>query len=181
MKLIFIYGVAGVGKFTVASELSRRTGFALFHNHLVVDAVASVFPFGSDPFVRLRERFWLNAFEEAVNADRSLIFTFAPEPTVSSSFAERVGQLVGAGGGQLTFVRLVTSVEEQERRIGLPDRAQFGKLTSLELFRTLRPQFEAALAAMPEPQITIDTGLTLPEDAAQAIIEAAALEVLIKG
>ena len=53
------YGPAVSGKLTIAKELATLTGFSLFHNHLVVDAVAAVFPFGSERFVKLREQFWL--------------------------------------------------------------------------------------------------------------------------
>ena len=56
MILVFLYGPVASGKLTIARELAARTGFALFHNHLVVDAVMAVFPFGSESFVRLRER-----------------------------------------------------------------------------------------------------------------------------
>ena len=59
MQLVFLHGPAAAGKLTVARALAARTGFALFHNHLVVDAVAAVFPFGSAEFRTLRERFWL--------------------------------------------------------------------------------------------------------------------------
>jgi hypothetical protein len=59
MKLLFLYGPVASGKLTIARELATLTGFALFHNHLVVDAVAAVFPFGSERFVKLREQFWL--------------------------------------------------------------------------------------------------------------------------
>jgi hypothetical protein len=53
------------GKLTVAKDLAARTGMALFHNHLIVDAVGSVFRFGSDEFVRLRETFWLEVIRTA--------------------------------------------------------------------------------------------------------------------
>jgi hypothetical protein len=59
MRVVFIYGPVASGKLTVARALAERTGMALFHNHLVVDAVGAVFPFGSEAFVRLREQFWL--------------------------------------------------------------------------------------------------------------------------
>ena len=89
MHLIFIHGPAASGKLTVARELAKLTGLPLFHNHLVVDAVAALFPFGSAPFVRLREETWLAAFREAAEADHSLIFTFAPERTVRPEFIAR--------------------------------------------------------------------------------------------
>lgn len=71
MKLIFIYGPAAAGKLTVARVLAEQTGVALFHNHLVVDAVMAVFPFGSEPFVRLREHFgWRSLQRRQLLADR---------------------------------------------------------------------------------------------------------------
>jgi cytidylate kinase len=82
VRLVFLHGPVASGKLTIGRLLAERTGYALFHNHLIVDAVGAVFPFGSEAFVRLRERFWLETMAEAAAARRSLIFTFAPEPTV---------------------------------------------------------------------------------------------------
>lgn len=172
MQLIFLYGAVAAGKLTVARHLARITGHALFHNHLIVDAVGAIFPFGSAPFVRLRERFWLDAFAAAAAAGRSLIFTFASEGTVTPGFPERVAAVVRAGGGEVVFVRLVISDDEQERRVADPSRRAFGKLVSLDLLRELRPMFKAAEAEMPQPFITIDTGAVPPEDAAQRIADA---------
>lgn len=175
MRLVFLYGPPASGKLTVARELAALTGFALFHNHLVVDAVAAVFPFGSAPFVRLRERFWLDTFAEAAAAGRSTIFTFAPEATVAADFPERAKAAVEDGGGTLAFVRLTVPAEEQERRIGNADRAALGKLRSLDLLRSLRRQFTDCLAAMPEAAVTIDTARIGPDAAARAIAAALAL------
>ncbi len=174
MKLIFLYGPVAAGKLTVARELARITGLPLFHNHLVVDAVGAVFPFGSESFVKLRERFWMETFTEAAGAQRSLIFTFAPERTVAPDFPHRVQALVEAAGGQVCFVQLTVSGQEQERRIADPSRARFGKLMSRDLLRELRPMFEACLAAMPAPQIVIDTDTATPEAAARQIAAAPA-------
>ena len=122
MRLVFLYGPAAAGKLTIGRALADLTGFALFHNHLVVDALCAVFPFGSDPFRRLREQWWLGALDEAAQAGRSLIFTFAPEPTVTPTFPARVKALVEAAGGQVVFVRLDVPVDEQERRIVAAER-----------------------------------------------------------
>lgn len=169
MRLIFLYGQAAAGKLTIARALSRRTGFALFHNHLIVDSVAALFPFGSEPFVRLRERFWLDALGEAAIAGQSTIFTFAPEPSVLAGFTDRLVARVAAGGGSVTFVRLTVSAIEQERRIVSASRGQFGKLRSVDLLRALRDQFVQCEAEMPEPAMTIDTETVSPEAAAEVI------------
>lgn len=174
MRLVFIYGAVASGKLTVARALAERTGLALFHNHLIVDAVAAVFPFGSDDFVRLRERFWLETIETAARAGRSMIFTFAPEPSVAPGFADRVVEVVGAAGGKVLFVALTLSPEEQERRLVEPGRAEFGKLRSIEILRDLRAGFDSCLATMPEADIRIDTGKVAPSEAADQITAAIA-------
>lgn len=177
MQLVFIHGPAAAGKLTIARELGRLTGYAVFHNHLIVDAVAAVFPFGSERFVRLRERMWLDMMREAAEAGRSLIFTFAPEPSVADGFPQRALEVVKAAGGRTAFVQLTVSVAEQERRINAPSRAEFGKLQSLELLRELRAQFVAAERAMPPAQVVIDTTVLDPAGAARRVVEALGLPV----
>jgi len=171
MKLIFIHGPAAAGKLTVARELASLTGLPLFHNHLVVDAVAAVFPFGSAPFVRLREQFWLATFQAAAEDGRSLIFTFNPEGTVAPGFPDRVLAAIAPFGGTMPMVSLTLPWEEQERRIDNASRGDFGKLRSLELLRKLRDNFAAAEAAMPPADLTIDTMLVQPAEAARMIAD----------
>lgn len=169
MKIVFVYGPAAAGKLTVGRELAKLTKLPLFHNHLVVDAVGRLFPFGSEPFIRLREGFWLQAFTEAARAGQSLIFTFAPEATVAPDFPDRVRAAIEPFGGAVVFVALTVSREEQERRIGNASRSEFGKLTSLELLRDLRESFDASMASMPAAELSIDTEAVDPVGAAARI------------
>lgn len=55
MELVFLHGTAAAGKLSTARALDRLLSYPVFHNHLVVDTLTTVFPFGSEPFVRLRE------------------------------------------------------------------------------------------------------------------------------
>jgi len=168
MQLVFLHGPAAAGKLTVAKALARRTGFALFHNHLVVDAVAAVFPFGDPEFRRLRERFWLETFEAAAKGGRSLIFTFAPEATVSAGFPQAASAAVEAEGGRVRFIELTCPPDELARRIDAADRAAFGKLRDPDLFRRLAT--EGAFDYPPiASELTIDTAATTPDGAAERI------------
>jgi deoxyadenosine/deoxycytidine kinase len=169
MQLIFIFGQVASGKLTIARELAARTGVALFHNHLVVDAVGAVFPFGTEAFSRLREQFWMTVFDEAARQNRSLIFTFAPEPTVARDFPNRARALIEGNGGRIIFVALDLPYEEQERRLVDKGRAAFKKMRDPSLLRTLRPQFDACMASMPQPALTLDVGNLTPLESAEAI------------
>lgn len=168
MELIFIHGPAAAGKLTVARALAERTGLALFHNHLVVDAVGAVFPFGTPQFRKLREAFWLQTFAEAAEAGRSLIFTFAPEATVAPDFPQSAVRTVGGLGGRVRFIALICPDDEQDHRIEAESRGEFGKLRSLDLLRTLRSQGAFDYPALPA-ELTIDTSQVTPAAAADRI------------
>ena len=59
IDLVFLHGPAASGKLTTARALGQLTGYPVFHNHLVVDMLTLIFPFGSKEFVALREQFWI--------------------------------------------------------------------------------------------------------------------------
>lgn len=170
MKLIFLHGLPGVGKLTVANELSKLTGFKIFHNHLTVDLVQSVFEFGSLPFIELREKIWLEVFSRAVAANlNGLIFTFAFDRTVRGSFIEETLRIIESGGGEVFFVELRCSPEEIERRIEHPSRQRFGKLDSVERFRELEEAGAFVDPGIPKDRLVVDTTELSASDAANLI------------
>jgi hypothetical protein len=166
VNLIFLHGLPGVGKLTVARELARLTGYKLFHNHLAVDLVGSVFEFGTRPFVELREMIWLAVFSQAVAEHLDgLIFTFAHDRSVRSTFFTDMERTIETGGGKVCYVELRCSPEELERRLVEPSRREFGKLDSVAWFRELKD-----LAAFKVPDIR--DGL-LVETTAMSAVETA--------
>lgn len=170
MRLIFLHGAPAVGKLTVASELAALTGFRLFHNHLTVDLVSSLFPFGSEPFIILREQIWLAAFAQAAQQNVSLIFTFNPEATVRHRFIQEAIDLVGSEGGKIIFAELTCDEVELERRIGDASRKEFGKLASVEQYRSLKQAGAFHFPKLPNG-IFLDTANQSPADTARLIGE----------
>lgn len=169
MRLIFLHGPAGVGKLTVACELSRLVDIPVFHNHLVVDAVTAIFPFGSAPFVRLREEMWLAAFREAAGAGRSLIFTFAPERTVRPEFVHNAIETIEAANGRGVFIALACAREELGRRVEAPSRAAFGKLNSKARLVELEAAGAFEFPHLPPSDLALDTTTLAPAEAAAQI------------
>jgi AAA domain len=172
MKLIFISGLPGVGKLTVAKELSAITGHKLFHNHLTVDLLLSVFSFGSRQFVELRESIWLSVLEQACRADLpGLIFTFNAENTVRQSFIAALQQTIAANGGTIYFVELVCEDQELQRRMDTASRRQYAKMTSWAKFVELRDAGAFTAPTLPAPALIVDTGKLDPKGAALRIAE----------
>jgi hypothetical protein len=171
VHLIFVYGPPAAGKYTVSRRVAELTGLPLFHNHLVVDAVAAVFPFGSENFMRLREQFWMDMFEAVAAEGKSLIFTFQPENSVDPAFPAHVQKVVAGAGGQVTFVHLHLSREGQLERIANEDRAKFGKLRDIDILKANLDQFEASTKAMPPADLTIETEQMSAYEAAELIVK----------
>jgi hypothetical protein len=176
MRLVFIYGLPATGKLTVARELASLTGYKLFHNHLAVDFLLSVFEFGSAPFVELRDEIWLSIFEQSARNDApGLIFTFAPESSVRADFIGKTVDTIGQAGGRLDFVELTCPMPELKRRIGEASRRDHCKLTSVSQFEQLLADGVFEIPVMPRPAITIDTSEYKPAEAAAQIQRALGL------
>ena len=74
MDLILIIGAGASGKMTVGQALMARTGYRLFHNHMMIEPVIEIFgTFNGQAINRLREV----VFEEFLKSDRrGMIFTY---------------------------------------------------------------------------------------------------------
>lgn len=139
MILIFIHGPPAAGKYTIGRELAARTGFELYHNHLVVDDVLRRHAFGSPEFIAERDRAWRTHFTQALrDPARRLIFTFNPENTVPQSFIDWLFAEVPARGGRLHSVALRVGEATIEARLDSEQRRGFRKLTDHTLYRQLR-------------------------------------------
>jgi adenylylsulfate kinase-like enzyme len=178
MRLVFLWGLPASGKLTVAKELAELTGWRLFHNHLTVDLLLSVFPFGSKEFVELREQIWLSVFEAAALSEcPGLIFTFNPENTVRQSFLEETVDVVGEHGGHVEFVEIFCEESVVEKRMDTLERRAYKKMLSVQDYRQLRERGAFATPVMPAPQMRVDTTQQSPREAATQIVEGLGLPV----
>jgi chloramphenicol 3-O-phosphotransferase len=175
--VVFLHGPPACGKFTIAREVCTLTGFSLFHNHLVVDLLLSLFPFGSPEFVRHRERIWLELIGDAVARGASLVFTFNPERTVEPGFSERLRDCVARKGGALRAVEIHCSEEAVEARMEAASRKEHGKLNSLAFYRELRRDGAFDYPAI-ESELFVDSTTASPQESARRIVAALSLPTL---
>ena len=179
MILVCIYGPAASGKLTIAREVGARTGFPVFHNHLVVDMLVPVFGFGTPPFVELREQVWLEVLQRAAEEGLDgVVTTFTPERTVRHRFIGDLTATIAAASGQTIFVELICPEEELERRMENESRAKFGKIHSLAQYRRLRDSGAFDYPPIPNTRFTIDTSTMEPSESASRIIQHLGLPTL---
>lgn len=119
MKFIVIFGPPAVGKMTVGDELSKLTGFRLFHNHMTIDLVLNFFSFKQPQFRRLVAEFRRRVFEEVAASDLpGLIFTYvwALDQESDRAFIERSCDIFREKGADIYFVELEAELEERLKR-----------------------------------------------------------------
>jgi predicted kinase len=176
--LVYLYGPPAAGKLTIAERLVPLTGYRLFHNHLTVNAVRSVFEFGSRPFTDVLHRLRLDVLATAMEAGISVIFTNnsawgSPDArTRFQTFADTCADEVHKAGGRTLFVQLTAAPEVLERRLGNTSRLDHAKLIDVARLRELLAQLDPT--PLHESDLTIDTGVLAPEAAAQRVAAAAA-------
>jgi len=109
--LINLFGPSAVGKMTVGQELCRRTGYKLFHGHVVIDVLT---PY----FVRLARTWRRMFFEEALQAGLNLVLTTSWRFDVPAD-AETIWswlQPYAEGGGRVLCVELLAPLEVRLQR-----------------------------------------------------------------
>jgi RNase adaptor protein for sRNA GlmZ degradation len=171
MKLILIYGAPAAGKLTVANEIAERTGYKVFHNHLTIDAVAPIFPFGANSFWRLVHLFRIETIAEAARENVDLIYTFCYAKGADDAHVAHVAKTVEENGGEIHFVLLRCAREELERRVSDESRTRFRKLKDIEILNELLNKNDLYSPVPERASLIIDNTNLSAEDAARKIIE----------
>jgi hypothetical protein len=168
---LFIYGPPAVGKLTVAkSVVAVRPAFKLFHNHVVVDTVAALFPFGHRTYFDLVGRFRRELIEAAARHGLDLVITYA-YALEDEAAVEGYSNLVRACGGQLLGVQLTAPPDTLAERVSLRSRRAYGKLNDAALLRDVLARWDFSQRIPNAPTLSIDTTVVGPADAASRIIE----------
>ncbi len=134
MKLIIIYGPPASGKLTVAKELSKITGYKLLHNHLFADLAGEIFEFGNKDFFEFINETRLNLIERALKKKvEGIIMTLVYIKGKHEPLLRKLIKLVNKNRGTYHFVRLKCTNKELLKRVKLPSRKKYRKLTSQKI------------------------------------------------
>lgn len=130
MKLVVIYGPPAVGKLTVAKELSRITGYKIFHNHLALDMLESVLERSSSKYWELLDKYRLELIDAAAKDNaKGLIITSVHINGPDDKFIRDLIKIMEENNGSSHFVHLSCDMVELKGRLADPSRKRHGKLT----------------------------------------------------
>lgn len=170
MKLLIIYGAPAAGKLTIATEVARRTGFKLFHNHVSIDCVKPVFDFGTQPFLRMIETIRFAMIAEAAREDVDVIHTFV---YAAGEDDEHFAKLIASAehnGGEVCLVLLKCDSDELKARIGNDSRLKIGKLSDPDAVDRSLTKYDLRSTYPGRESLVMDTTAITVEAAAEEII-----------
>jgi hypothetical protein len=119
MVFLVIFGPPAVGKMTVGFELSKLTGFKVFHNHLSIEPVLNFFDFGTPQFGRLVSGFRQSVFEEVAASDLpGLIFTYvwSLDQNADKDYVDRNCEIFRKAGARICFAELQAALPQRLER-----------------------------------------------------------------
>jgi hypothetical protein len=137
MDFVVIYGPPSAGKLTVAKELSRLTGYKLFHNHVSLNCVSTVFDYNEGPFWDLVHMIRFSVIEAAAREGVDLIFTFVYALEEDDEYVDQFCGLVEKHGGGVCPVQLTCDMPVLEQRVVSPGRAELEKVSTIDRLRRM--------------------------------------------
>lgn len=171
MHLIFLHGAPGVGKRTVAMELSKELEFPFLNFHHLSALLGPVFGYSSDTFNQLRDNTYKTVIESAFDLpEDGLIASFTYEPTIP---IEQFGQYIKAAqdsGGIGLFIGLTCDTEDLKGRVESPERRAMEKVSDFAMLEESVSSGQFELPQLPGPSITIDTSGESPSETVQNIL-----------
>jgi len=171
MKLLLLYGAPGTGKLTIGKELAMKTGFVLFHNHMILNALSEIFGYEHPTRRKLEKEFRSRIIEESVSDNINLICTGVIMRD-NEDFYKKVIHMVTSKGGECLLVHLTTSNNVLEKRIGNLSRKALTKISTIERLHEWSKQYPESFDRIDYPhQVSIDTSNSSPEQIADTIIQ----------
>ncbi|HEV8102580.1 MAG TPA: hypothetical protein VGP69_02480 [Gaiellaceae bacterium] len=169
-RLVFLYGPPAVGKLTVARAIADRLPFRILHNHITIDAVTEVLPFGGETFWGVVGRFRRDLVAAAAAEDVDLIYTYVFAPGDEQHVAEIVAPYEEAGG-TVVFVQLLAPREVLLQRVLADSRKEHGKPTDPATLEQMLNEYDNFTTLAAADSLTIDLSATSANDAADRIID----------
>jgi shikimate kinase len=172
--IVNLNGWPGVGKLTVARELSKLIDGVVVDNHTILNVGSAIAREGSPEFYAVVRAVRAVAFDAILRLPPGVpvILTNVVARGGTSGFLEEnwlsVVDLAKFRDCELFSVILTCSAIENARRIASADRGLLGKIQDVELLSELR-QTRTLFDEGARFRLTIDNSDTSPEEAAERI------------
>ena len=170
MHLIFLHGVPGVGKRTIARELARELGFPFLDFQNLTHLLGPVFGYNGTTFGDLRNDTYQQILSGAMSLpEDGIIATFSYDRFIDLGHYAAFINIARESDGIGLFVGLTCDDEELKGRVDDPGRHS-GTINDLELMEDDFGSERIDTPDLPGPSIMINTTGETPEETVQNIL-----------
>lgn len=172
MNLIFLYGPPATGKYTVATELEKQTGYKLLDDHIAIDLSRQILPEFDERLFELARKVRLDVFKAAAKYNKNLIFTYVyTGQELENDFINATIKLIRDQGGNAYFVQFVAPLGVILSRISQESRKQFRQLVDKQVLKMQMQQYDIDVSIPVDGILKIDTSVLQPTESARKIID----------
>ncbi len=143
-NVVTFYGPFAVGKYTVAKEFQKQTGYKFFHNHHTYDIARELFERDTLNLNRLVETLRLSIFEEISKGHLNTVTTHAYSADYVSltglsdpMFVKKIQSFIEKAGGKAYFVHLTADRNALIKRVSGKSRKKLNKLADPKIMRQI--------------------------------------------
>jgi len=140
MNLIYIYGLPASGKLTVATELSKITGYRIFHNHITRDLVHTLYSDDLKSHYDLVDNLRTEVFRYCSDHETNIIFTIAyhgSDHLEDNLATKKYVDSLDINKDNVYFVKLQASNAKLIERVSNESRKQHCKLVDREIMKSI--------------------------------------------
>lgn len=169
MKLVLLYGPPAVGKFTIAEELAKLTGFKNFHNHAILDVVNEIFGFDHPLRRKLEHKIRQMIVVESAIGKIDLIAT-GVIVNVNKALYQGMIDAYEKEGGSCVLVKLIAEKATLDERVIHESRKK--KISSVKVLDEFFGEYPESFDQFTDrQQLVINTSRISPQATAKKIIE----------
>lgn len=161
MHVIFLHGVLGVGKRTIAMEFAKELNYPFLNFQHLGALLGPVFGYSSPKFNALRDSMTKTLIGEAMDlTEDGVISSFTYEPSVQLDQHKAFIEAAQASGGIGIFVGLTCNEEELKGRVESPEHGNLGEVDDFQLLEDAMSSGMYEIPELPGPSITGETPKT---------------------
>ncbi|MBD3252419.1 AAA family ATPase [Candidatus Pacearchaeota archaeon] len=169
MKIVIIYGPPAVGKLTVAKELSKITGFRVFHNHMANDLIGNFIEFDKGHYWKYAREIKKIIFKLALKENINLIYTFCYAKKEDDKSLRSMINLFKKNNAKIKFIQLICSKDELFKRVKKESRKEHGKLKHVNKLKESMKRWDLLSPIPFVENLTIDNTKLSAKKTAQII------------
>ena len=178
--VVVFYGATAVGKYTVAKEFQKQTGYKFFHNHQTYDIARSLFESGTIHIARLYENLRFTIFKEIAIAKLNTVTTqdfFADHVTETGlshkNYMRKIESIIEKAAGAVYFVHLKANKDVLLKRVAGNSRKKFLKMSDPKvLWKRLNNEKRDLMTSAPvKNNLVIDNTKLSPKKVSDIVIK----------